>query len=1114
MQQLAQLPPIDPLPEPGPGVVLRETYRLEKMLGEGGMGTVYEASHLRLRRRFAVKVLSPRLARQQDQLERFRREAEITSELGHPNIVEVTDFNLTVDGNAFIVMELLRGENLSQRLDREGRLGLARTMKFLQQAASALHAVHGAGIVHRDLKPSNLFLARRDDGTELLKLLDFGISKVTGASTLTGDDLLGTPYYMSPEQAEGRQYLVDLRTDVFSMGAILYRMLSGHRPFEADNVPALLFRIVHEPTTPLHLHEARIPRNISEVVETALSKNPDDRYSSMMALSRAFTAAVENANTVCGARGTTRSYGAAPSIPAAQQEHTPEVRTTAAAAEGCMIPSTIPLPGLRKDRTGPPRPSREQLASATRPRPRTRAALGLAVLGAVAVVVLALAFGGRQWTSPGAAGPLTLQGSLSGTADALDRALADDPCDARRAVARALLAPGEPDRQRKVLDRLQSCSWVDEEHGKLARALVTGARTDGLTRALALLPPHATSRAEVELVRAYLLARMDRQTDMLGALDRWNTRRRAAPARAWLSMDLGLSMIATVIPRGVPRSLLKQYATSLPARTARGLRALATGRVEQATLALQEIKARGASYEPALVLRTRLLLAERKLTDARTSASRLAALPGLWGQQGHHLLADILVAQGRVKEAVDTLKTSIARDSLERPSLAATTALRLGGLCRVMRRRGCAQSAYQHTVVLARRDGDQPRAQAAKAMALVLEAGTGKAPVSRLTTLLARLRGAAGTDAPPTSELDCISAWADLRQGKRLRAARQFLRVAKGSPAFHRFRLMAAESVLSLGRPEDVLQLLEPLIAAPGASEGTHFGVAGLYVASRAARMAGRPLQAARLAEAFLTHWGSAEADLLESRSWRQRVLAMRASLATHRRRGSVLYGNGATVGLISRATAPALRGVEERLARALGKRYQVKLLDRAPARDLRWKKGRAPLRREAQALVKLLPVTTGDHTVQLRRLDASTHQEVARTTLSLPATEAALRDATLALFPRSTDPLLYGDYVAGVFLRCNHCLRSAAAERGVSASGAELTLVFASSGRILPSRVTKVFPDSPKLTVCLRACVEGLPLPPFGLNPKDRLTVDVHVSLEPRWAMLRTVPKLHLAGD
>ena len=1123
MQDLAHIRPLDPPQEPvappqqpHAGVVLRETYRLERMLGEGGMGTVYEASHLRLRRRFAVKILLPRLARQKDQLARFRREAEITSELGHPNIVEVVDYNLTVDGNAFIVMELLQGENLSQRLDRVGRLGLARTMKFLQEAASALHAVHGAGIVHRDLKPSNLFLRCRDDGTESVKLLDFGISKVSGSSTLTGDDLLGTPYYMSPEQAQGRQDLVDLSTDVFGMGAILYRMLSGHRPFEADTVPALLYCIVHEPAPPLHLVEAQIPRKISDVVEVAMSKDPRQRYSSMMALSRAFTAAVETANTVCGRRPSTRTYPAASSSPSAEYQQVPEDETPLEQRRPTPVPNTISIPDVGHARTVS---SARQSETSLRQRRRLKRKVALCVAGlaAMLVVLLALTLGGREWTPKPAAGPLKLRGSMANTAAGLDRELARRPCDAPRAVARALLAPGEPDRQRKVLARLLQCSWLDEGHGTLARALSLGTRTDGLKKALTQLPSHATSRAEVELVRAFLLARLDRQTEMLGALDRWNTRL-SLPGQGWISPELGLSMIAAVNPKGVPQILLKKHAKSLPARTSWGLRALAAGRVEEARQVLRDVQRQGMSYEPTVVLRTRLLLTERQLPEAHTSASRLAAQPGLWGQRGQHLLADILVAQGRVKEAVDTLKASITHDSLERPALAATTSLRLGDLCRVMRRRGCAKSAYQHAVILARRDGDRQRSQAARAMALVLEASPGKPPVDRLTRLLARLRGASKGDGPPASELDCISAWIDLRQGNRLRAARKFQRVAKGSPAFHRFRQMAAQSMLSLGRPEDVLQLLQPLIAAPAATEATHFGVAGLYVATRAARMAGRPQQAARMAQAFLAHWGSAEADLLESRAWRQRVLAVRAELATYRQRGSVLYGNGVTVGLVSRGADPSLRGVEERLAQILRQRYGVVRLARttsASAPDRRWEKGRAPLRKKTQALVVLKPSTAGGRTtVQLRRLDASTLHEVARTTLRLPATEAALGKATLALFPRSNDPLLYGDYVAGVFLRCNHCLRRAARDEGVSASGAELKLVFAGSGRILPSRVTKVVPDTAQLTVCLRACVERLPVAPFGLNLKDRLTVDVQVSMEPRWAMLRTVPRLQLANN
>ena len=915
-------------------MVLKETYRLERMLGEGGMGTVYEASHLRLRRRFAVKILSPQLAQQQDQLERFRREAEITSELGHPNIVEVVDFNLTDDGTAFIVMELLRGENLAQRLNRDGRLGLARTMRFLEEAASALHAVHEAGIVHRDLKPSNLFLLQRKNGAESVKLLDFGISKVTGASTLTGDDLLGTPYYMSPEQAQGRQYLVDLRTDVFSMGAMLYRMLCGSRPFEADTVPGLLYQIVHESAPPLHLTEAQIPRKVCEVVERAMAKEPDHRFPSMTELSSAFSSAVENANTVCGSGGQTRSYPAARSAPAVDPLMPTERAPVNEDPGPAPIPSTIAIPrtgrgselSLAERAEAPVEAEDRRTRRSTRRGLRHKVALGLAGFAAIAVVVAALFFGGRDWTAGPKKLPLRLDGSLSNTAAALDRTLKRNPCDPRRAVARALLAPGEPDRQRKVLDRLLICNWLDEDQGRLARALIQGTRTEGLQKALELLPAHATSRAEVELARAYLLARMDRQSAMLGALDRWHTRQ-ASSTDAWFSTELGLSIVAAVNPRGMPRSLIKQHARSLPARAARGQKALAEGRLDVARRTLKDVQRQGMTFEPVLVLRTRLLLTERQLSDAHTSASRLATLPGLWGQRGQHLLADILVAQGRVKEAVETLKSSVSRDSLERPALAAATAMRQGDLCRVMRRRGCARSAYLHAVILARRDGDRLQAQMAQVMALVMEAKPGKPPVDRLTRLLARLRGAGKGDARLTSGLDYVSAWADLRQGKRLRAARQFQRVAKGSLAFHRFRLMAAESMLSLGRPEDVLQLLAPLITAPAATEDTHFGVAGLYVANRAARMAGRPQQAARMAQAFLTHWGSAEADLLESSSWRQRVLAVRAGLAKYRRRGAVLYGNGVTVGLLSGATDPALRGIEERLARVLRQRYAVKRL-------------------------------------------------------------------------------------------------------------------------------------------------------------------------------------------
>ncbi|MDP6947210.1 MAG: serine/threonine-protein kinase, partial [Myxococcota bacterium] len=223
------------------GKILQGTYRIEREIGSGGMGSVYEASHQRLGKRFAVKVLSPDVAGSAEALARFRQEALVTSALGNPNIVEVFDFNHMEDGTPYIVMEYLRGEDLASRLQRVGRLPLAKAVEIFRQAASALHAAHQKGIIHRDLKPQNVFLSQLDDRDDYVKIVDFGISKVVGSRhAMTGThELLGSPSYMSPEQALVKASLVDLRADIFTMGTLVYLMLAGRPPFLADTMPDL-----------------------------------------------------------------------------------------------------------------------------------------------------------------------------------------------------------------------------------------------------------------------------------------------------------------------------------------------------------------------------------------------------------------------------------------------------------------------------------------------------------------------------------------------------------------------------------------------------------------------------------------------------------------------------------------------------------------------------------------------------------------------------------------------------------------------------------------------------------------------------------------------------------
>ncbi|REG35836.1 serine/threonine-protein kinase [Archangium gephyra] len=267
------------------GAVLRDTYEISSLLGKGGMGTVFLARHRRLPGKLvAVKVLQNSASLNPELYARFRREAEIASQLGHPNIVEVLDFDTLQDGTPFLVMEYLRGESLEQRLER-GPLPVDAALSIIRQVCSALQAAHRAGVVHRDLKPANVFLVPTDSGgvvSERVKLLDFGISKMLDSQTLQTQEavLIGTPQYMAPEQALGKNSEVDARTDIFALGCIVYELLSGRPPFAGDggSIVQVVFRIVHGQPEPLASLCPDLPSRVLGAVEKALAKSPQDRY--------------------------------------------------------------------------------------------------------------------------------------------------------------------------------------------------------------------------------------------------------------------------------------------------------------------------------------------------------------------------------------------------------------------------------------------------------------------------------------------------------------------------------------------------------------------------------------------------------------------------------------------------------------------------------------------------------------------------------------------------------------------------------------------------------------------------------------------------------------------
>jgi serine/threonine protein kinase len=217
-------------------MLLADTYRVSRLIGVGGMGEVYEATHDRLVGRYAVKVLSSEIRSRADVFQRFRREAEVTSGLRHPNIVQVLDFNVTPDGDPYWVMEYLDGIDLCAELERVGPMPPNRVLDLVGQIASALAAAQDHKIVHRDLKPQNLFLVRLPgEEREIVKVVDFGISKVREATTkLTQDSaIIGTPQYTAPEQAQGQAALIDERTDEFALAAITYELFTRW-PFTAS----------------------------------------------------------------------------------------------------------------------------------------------------------------------------------------------------------------------------------------------------------------------------------------------------------------------------------------------------------------------------------------------------------------------------------------------------------------------------------------------------------------------------------------------------------------------------------------------------------------------------------------------------------------------------------------------------------------------------------------------------------------------------------------------------------------------------------------------------------------------------------------------------------------
>ncbi|MEO6418936.1 MAG: protein kinase [Polyangiaceae bacterium] len=274
------------------GQIIDGKYRVIRLIGEGGMGCVYEGENSRISRRVAIKVMHAEAAANPEIALRFAREAQAAARIGSAHIVDVLDLGDLPNGDAFMVMEFLVGESLAERMKARLRLGVSEVARIAHQILEGLASMHSAGIIHRDLKPANIFMARTSKG-EIVKILDFGVSKFAPlpneaqAATTTGM-LMGTPYYMAPEQARGAHREVNERSDIYALGVVLYRCLCGELPFVGENAHDLLFKIALGTYRPLTEVIPDLDPAFVALVHKAMSREPADRYQN----ARAFQAAI------------------------------------------------------------------------------------------------------------------------------------------------------------------------------------------------------------------------------------------------------------------------------------------------------------------------------------------------------------------------------------------------------------------------------------------------------------------------------------------------------------------------------------------------------------------------------------------------------------------------------------------------------------------------------------------------------------------------------------------------------------------------------------------------------------------------------------------------------
>jgi serine/threonine protein kinase len=308
------------------GDTIAGKYLVRELLGEGGMGLVFEAVHLTLGQPVAIKLLRPEIAAKAEAVARFLREARAAARIGGEHAVRIFDVDRDEAGVPYIVMERLRGASLDAVLARAGRLPVEQAVDYVLSAAVAVAEAHANGIVHRDLKPQNLFVVERAAGAARVKVLDFGISKTLDAdpstSVVTGPNVaMGSPEYMSPEQVRHADK-VDARSDLWSLGVILYELLTGQLPFEADSIPHLFVRILTESPTPLAALRPELPEELARLVHNCLARDPAERPADVGALAAAL-APFGGPDAPALSRAVSAALGQVPAPPASHGEAPP-----------------------------------------------------------------------------------------------------------------------------------------------------------------------------------------------------------------------------------------------------------------------------------------------------------------------------------------------------------------------------------------------------------------------------------------------------------------------------------------------------------------------------------------------------------------------------------------------------------------------------------------------------------------------------------------------------------------------------------------------------------------------------------------------------------------------